>query len=78
MDCILGDSILSKLDERRLGRNNEVKVRFHRGGNLKDLHVGTNNAPNHDPMTIVNCLIRLKRYIEAHLETCSEVYLHLS
>ena len=35
--CILGDSMLSDLGERRLGRNNNVTVRFHRGGNLEDM-----------------------------------------
>ena len=81
--CILGDSMLSNLDERRLGRDDKVKVRFHCGGNLEDMfdhikavlrrkhtniifHVGTNNTPNQDPRTI-----RLNRYIEVRLKTCS-------
>ena len=35
--CILGDSILCNLDEKRLGRNSMVKVRYHRGGTVEDM-----------------------------------------
>lgn len=35
--CILGDSILCNLDEKRLGRDSNVKVRCYPGGTVEDL-----------------------------------------
>ena len=88
--CILGDSQLNTLDEKRLGRDGRVKVRNHRGAIIEDmfdhvnavlrrkpsyiiLHVGTNNSIKQDYITIVNGLIRLRRYIQTKLESCKVI-----
>ena len=87
--CIIGDSTLNNLNEKKLGP--KVKVRHFNGGIVEDmfdlakmiirrkptyviLHVGTNNTTSRqEPETIVNSIIRLKRYIEAHLNECTVI-----
>lgn len=88
--CILGDSQLTGLDERRLSKYRKVKVRLERGAVIEDmfdhanavlrrkpsyiiLHIGTNNAISQDYISIVNGIIRLKRYIETKLESCKVI-----
>ena len=86
--CIIGDSMLNNLDEKKLGRN--VKVRCYRGGVVDDMfdlanvvirrkptnliiHVGTNNSISQNASTIANNVIRLKHYIETKLKSCTVI-----
>ena len=88
--CIMGDSQLLGINEKRLSRDKKVKVRAERGAVIEDmfdhvnavlrrkpsfiiLHIGTNNTINQDYISIVNGIIRLKRYIETKLETCKVI-----
>ena len=87
--CILGDSILCNIDEKRLGRN--VKVRFHRGGTVDDMfdhvkpilkrkptfliiHAGSNNSTYDNEKTILIKLFNLKKMIEDQLPTCTVIF----
>ena len=87
--CVLGDSQLNKIDERKLGKN--VKVRNHSGAVIEDmfdhvnavlrrkpsaiiLHVGTNNSPQQDYVTIGEKIVSLRQYINSKLPSCKVIY----
>ena len=87
--CVIGDSILSNLDEKRLGRNSMVKVRYHTGGTVGDmyhhvkpilrcptyiiLHCGTNNATYQSAQIVLNNILNLKHFIEVNLPSCTVI-----
>ena len=76
--CVMGDSIIQSLDERRLSKGGTtVKVRCFPGENISDiyhfciliLHVSTNDTEKFMSREILDKLLILKLFIQSKLPT---------